>query len=78
MGRHQFDVLLLDLMMPRMNGHDVISQMTAMTIRPVVIVISAAPEEQKLDPLVVHAVVRKPFDVAELAAIIRSSVMVPA
>jgi len=43
--------------------------------RPVVLVITALPVSQlaKLDPHVVHAIIRKPFDVELLASIISST-----
>jgi DNA-binding response OmpR family regulator len=68
-------LLLLDLQMPRFNGFDVIEFLGQQSKRPVVLVITAMPVSQlaTLNPHVVHAVIRKPFDVELLAAIISST-----
>jgi DNA-binding response OmpR family regulator len=73
--RH-FDVVLLDLMMPRRSGFDVIDYLRAH--RPaqlrVVLVLTASsygPVSQ-LDPGVVHGIVAKPFDTQELLALVRN------
>jgi CheY-like chemotaxis protein len=68
-------LLLLDLQMPRFNGFDVVEFLGQQSKRPVVLVITAMPVSQlaNLDPRVVHAVIRKPFDVELLASIISST-----
>ena len=68
-------LMLLDLQMPRFNGFDVVEYISQLPRRPVVLVITALPQSQllKLDPHVVHAIIRKPFDVELLAAIISST-----
>ena len=68
-------LMLLDLQMPRFNGFDVVEYISQLPNRPVVLVITALPVSQlaQLDPAVVHAVIRKPFDVELLASIISST-----
>lgn len=68
-------LMLLDLQMPRFNGFDVVEYISQLSTRPVVLVITALPVSQlaKLDPRVVHAIIRKPFDVELLASIISST-----
>ncbi len=64
-----YDVVLLDLMMPRMNGFEVLDALVPATTRPAVIVITAQSEKQTsalVKHPVVHTVVRKPFDLEEL------------
>ena len=74
-SRH-FDVVLLDLMMPRRNGFDVIEYLRKN--RPlqlsVVLVLTAAKSElaQRIDPTVVHAIVDKPFDTNTLLGLVRN------
>ena|SRR5437588_9499307 len=65
-------LVLLDLQMPRFNGFDVIERLREKSRRPVVLVVTAMSTTQisKLDSDVVHAVIRKPFDVELLAAVI--------
>ncbi len=65
-----YDLLLLDLMMPRLNGFELIEEMKSLHDRPAVIVVTAQPipahSRSLLDVDVVHAVVEKPFDLDEL------------
>jgi DNA-binding response OmpR family regulator len=63
-----FDLVILDVMMPRLSGHDVLSYLAAQPpVRPNVIVLSAASEKQLtlVDRRIAAAVLRKPFDLAE-------------
>ncbi|HEY2090816.1 MAG TPA: response regulator [Thermoanaerobaculia bacterium] len=67
--RNRYDVLLLDLMMPEMNGYEIIQHLRTFTERPAVIVVTAMSGDRflELDADVVTAVVHKPFDVDSLA-----------
>lgn len=71
-----FDLLLLDLMMPLMNGYDVVDQLKAMeTPLPAVIVVTAGHEDarslERLDGRVVSSIVRKPFDIGAVSDFIQ-------
>ena len=74
-------VLVLDLMMPEVNGWDVISWLAANPERKprTVIVVSAADREllQDLDTSVVNAVIFKPFDIMQLSAYVKASCELP-
>jgi len=76
MQKETYAVLLLDLMMPRMSGWDVIEWLKAHpTSRPrTVIILSAGKADviDSLEPAIVNAVVLKPFDLHELTAYVRS------
>jgi len=67
-------IMVLDLMMPRVNGYDVVQQLAAEPRRPAIIVVTAMTGSYvaQLDPQVVHSIVRKPFDVDMMAAILTS------
>lgn len=67
--QHRYDVVLLDLMMPEMNGYEIIQHLRTFTERPAVIVVTAMVGDRflELDADVVTAVVHKPFDVDSLA-----------
>jgi DNA-binding response OmpR family regulator len=67
----QYDLIVLDLSMPRMNGFDLIRELRKLPTRPAVIVLTALPDSQHsdLDPDVVHCVVSKPFDLATFMAL---------
>jgi DNA-binding response OmpR family regulator len=68
-------LLLLDLQMPRFNGFDVVDYLGKQSKRPVVLVVTAFPLSplSRLDPRVVHAIIRKPFDVELIASIVSST-----
>ncbi len=70
LGESEFDVIVLDLMMPRVAGTTVIEVLEQQQRRTPIVVCSAAGTSM-LDALqggLVHAVVRKPFDIDELSA----------
>jgi len=75
LDRNTYDVLLLDLAMPWVNGFDLIERVRHSTRRPVIIVLSAFSRHAfgELDPSIVHCIVRKPFDVDLLMALIVSA-----
>lgn len=66
-----YDLVVLDLTMPRMNGFDFVREIRHMNPRPAVIVLTALPVSHHLDldPTVVHCVVRKPFDLGTFMAL---------
>jgi two-component system alkaline phosphatase synthesis response regulator PhoP len=71
MARLSYDAVILDLMMPGVNGFQVIAQLEAEGSRPrCVIIMSAAAEStiQELKSPVIHSKMRKPFDISALLA----------
>jgi DNA-binding response OmpR family regulator len=66
-----YDLVVLDLSMPRMNGYDLIGRLRGRRPRPAVIVLTALPSKNCLDPdpEVVHCVVSKPFDLNTFMAL---------
>ncbi|MCU1347425.1 MAG: histidine kinase [Acidobacteria bacterium] len=64
-SRCRYSVILLDLMMPRMNGWEVIDHLEkkAAEERPLVIVLTAGGEPRDLPAGLVVGTVRKPFDI---------------
>ncbi len=68
-----YDVVPLHLMMPKVNGYEVIAALRELPKRPVVIVLTAQGARQTetvVDGTVVHAVIQKPFDLTELSTLI--------
>src|SRR5205085_8294725 len=65
LGRSRYAVMLLDLMMPRESGWDVLGEIARWPLdrRPVIIVLTAGPEPRTLNPTLVAGTVRKPFDI---------------
>ncbi len=71
-----FDVVVLDLMMPETSGYDVILHIREKQLTVPVIVVTAVVrnlELNRLDPGVVRAVLRKPFDLDRLSEAIASA-----
>ena len=69
-SRNDVACIILDLMMPKMDGTSVIDHVARSNKRIPIIVCTAMPPSTlpHLDPDIVRAVVRKPFDVEEMAA----------
>lgn len=67
-----FSCIILDLMMPTVGGREVIDFLVRERRDLPVIICTAAGVRSTdgLDSSVVHAIVRKPFDIDELAAIV--------
>jgi len=65
LGVHRYEVMLLDLMMPQMNGYEVLTHLAAQPAaqRPLVLVLTAGLEPRPLDTRVVIGMLHKPFDV---------------
>lgn len=72
---HNYSVILLDLMMPRTDGFGVIDYLAQHPCvhKPIVLVITAYADQKfkQVDPNIVAGVLRKPFEVADLGAIVR-------
>jgi CheY-like chemotaxis protein len=72
---NDYDVMLIDLMMPNVNGFQLVQHLSTRQGRPTpaAIVITAAAEStplRQLDPRIVHSVIRKPFDIDVVADLV--------
>jgi DNA-binding response OmpR family regulator len=66
-----YGVVLLDLLMPRLDGHGVIAYMREHQIETPVIVISAVGDTATdLDPRLVRIVLQKPFEARDLRKVV--------
>ena len=65
-----YDVMVLDLMMPKMTGFEVLEKMEELGIKTSVIVLSAASLDRlgEVDSPLVMRVIRKPFEVEDLVS----------
>ena len=73
MREHQYMVIILDLLMPVMDGFAVLDAMSGMEgTPPVVLVLTGADRLtiDRLDAQRIHGIVRKPFDPEELGSLI--------
>ena len=70
--QHSYSVVLLDLLMPNVDGFGVIENIGTAISTPVVLVITGADRAlvRKLDPQRIHGVVNKPFDPEDLANLV--------
>ena len=73
---HRYSVVLLDLMMPGVDGFAVLDAIEQEVNRPVVLVVSGSGRQtlDRLDTSKIHGVVKKPFDPIELADVVASCV----
>lgn len=71
-AQHPYVVVVLDLMMPEVDGFDVLETLRASGTMPVVLVLTAADQGliDRLDASVIHGLIRKPFEPAEIADVI--------
>jgi len=79
LGERSFGLIILDLMLPGVTGHEVIAFLRSEGRSERVIVCTAAgpPAIAEIDRSVVNAVVQKPFDVEELTAIVMQTLKEP-
>lgn len=76
LSKRRYALVLLDLEMPVLNGIELLKTMrNAMLRLPVVFVLSARTRDfEDLDDTVVNCVVRKPFNVDELAELVAQTI----
>jgi CheY-like chemotaxis protein len=71
-GGRRYALVVLDLMMPRMSGYDVMEALLRMSVmtRPRVLVLSAGFQGRPLDTELVVGTIHKPFDLELLLDIV--------
>ncbi len=69
MERKAYSLAVVDLMMPRMSGYELVQRIGALNPRPIVIVATAMANADvaSLDDSMVRSVIRKPFDIHAVA-----------
>lgn len=73
---NRYDAVVLDLMMPRVSGHEVLDHIESRpSIDAAVIVVTAGVEldHARLEGRKVHSILRKPFDVVLLTDIVATA-----
>jgi DNA-binding response OmpR family regulator len=65
-----YAAVLLDLLLPRLDGHGVVAFMKERAIATPVVVVTAVADSHDLDPSVVRVVMQKPFEARELRKVV--------
>jgi DNA-binding response OmpR family regulator len=67
--KRPYSIAIIDLMMPRLSGYELVQKISAMNPRPVILVATALTngDVSKIDDTLVRRVIRKPFDVQSVA-----------
>lgn len=70
LAKKQYDIAIIDLMMPRMSGYELVQKISTLNPRPVVLVATALMngDVATLDDSMVRRVIKKPFDINAVAA----------
>jgi CheY-like chemotaxis protein len=75
LGKHEYAVVLLDLMMPRLDGFGVIAWLkeNPLPVKPIILVITAYADQRfkEVDSDFVSGIIRKPFEIGDLGNLIR-------
>src|SRR5262245_42320809 len=76
LDRADYDIALIDLMMPRVSGYELVQRIGMRERRPVVIVATALTNSDvaSVDDTLVRHVIRKPFDVHAVIAALTEAV----
>jgi DNA-binding response OmpR family regulator len=61
----RYDLAIIDLMMPRLNGYELVTALRTFPQRPAVVIATAMPDSVlgMLEADLVHSIIRKPFDI---------------
>jgi len=68
--RQQYEIAIVDLMMPRLSGYELVQKISTLNPRPIVIVATALMngDVASLDDSMVRRVIKKPFDINAVAS----------
>jgi len=72
----QYDLAVIDLMMPRVNGYELVDGLRRFEQRPTIVIATAMTDSLigLLDAELVHSIIRKPFDIEMLGALMTAIV----
>jgi len=73
LDRAHYDIALIDLMMPRLSGYELVQRIGTRENRPIVMVATAmtSGDVASVDDTLVRQVIRKPFDVHAVVAALK-------
>jgi DNA-binding response OmpR family regulator len=69
LAEHDYAIAIVDLMMPRLSGYELVQKISTLDSRPVVLVATAMANSDvaALDDSMVRSVIKKPFDINAVA-----------
>lgn len=70
LGEKTYATILLDLLLPRVDGRAVIEFIREKAIESPVVVLTAVTDSEDLDPRIVRVVMQKPFEARELRKVV--------
>jgi DNA-binding response OmpR family regulator len=72
----RYDLAIIDLMMPRLNGYELVTALRTFAQRPAVIIATAMTDSVlgMLEADLVHSIIRKPFDIEMVGALMAAVV----
>src|SRR5262245_29394435 len=75
LDRADYDIALIDLMMPRVSGYELVQRIGMRERRPIVLVATALTNSDvaSVDDTLVRHVIRKPFDVHAVVAALQEA-----
>jgi two-component system, OmpR family, response regulator VicR len=76
LAERRYDLAVVDLMMPRLNGYDLVTALRSFTERPAIVIATAMTDSLVglLDADIVHTIIRKPFDIEMVGALMAAVV----
>jgi DNA-binding response OmpR family regulator len=71
LAERRYDLAIIDLMMPRVNGYELVDGIRRFEQRPTIVIATAMTDSLigLLDAEIVHSIIRKPFDIEMLGAL---------
>lgn len=72
LAENSYLIAVIDLMMPLVNGYEIVQQLADVQGRPAVLVVTAMADAHlpRMDGKVVHSVIRKPFDIDMVSSVL--------
>ena len=72
LGQRVYEIVIVDLMMPRVSGYELVQKIATLNPRPTVLVATAMAngDVARLDDSMVRRVIRKPFDIEAVAKVL--------
>ena len=72
LAEQSYAAVVLDLLMPRLDGRGVIAFMKERSLETPVVVLTALSDSPDLDPQLVRVVMQKPFEARELRKVVNA------